>query len=152
MEISPVILSLIVISSITSVLPSSSSLLYLVTFSWSECLVSGLRHMASPTQAVHCVQNNLNEWQLHVLLLHIFITASHQQLITSMRAGGLLVPLQCSDKLLSIISDINLGWSLLICCLPEHDLIMSSLEVGQISICRRKSLETCKFPSRRFGI
>ena len=55
-----------------------------------------------------------------------------------------------TDKHPSVSNDINSRRSLLVCCLPVHDLEVCSQDViRQISICRWKSVDTYSFP---FGV
>ena len=58
-----------------------------------------------------------------------------------------------TDQHPAVSSDVNSRPSLLICCLPEHFLVVWSPGViCQISVYRWKSFDTYSFPSCRFGV
>ena len=58
-----------------------------------------------------------------------------------------------TDQLPAVSSDVNSRPSLLICCLPEHYLVVCSPDViCQISVSRWKSFDTYSFPSCPFGV
>ena len=58
-----------------------------------------------------------------------------------------------SDQLQAVSSDVNSRPSLLVCCLPEHFLVVCSPDViCQISVYRWKSFDTYSFPSYPFGV
>ena len=58
-----------------------------------------------------------------------------------------------TDQLPAVSSDVNSRPSLLVCCLPEHYLVVWSADViCQISVYRWKSFDTYSFPSCPFGV
>ena len=58
-----------------------------------------------------------------------------------------------TDQLPAVSSDVNSRPSLLICCLPEHYLVVCSPDViCQISVYRWKSFDIYSFPSCPFGV
>ena len=58
-----------------------------------------------------------------------------------------------TDQLPAVSSDVNSRPSLLVCCLPEHYLVVCSPDViCEVSVYRWKTFDTYSFPSCPFGV